>query len=195
MQRLYPAHTAILSMDCQAAIVSYYLKGAADEFLKRASSVLSAARGAGAAVIHVQVGFRPGLPEVSSRNKLFAGIKSSPQRQQMFQGAAGAIHPAIAPEPGEVVITKHRISAFSGTDLDMILRAKDIDTLVLSGIATSGVVLSTLLDASDADYRPIVLSDCCADDVPELHSVLINRLFPQRGEVAIAAEFITALKP
>ena len=81
----------------------------------------------------------------------------------MFEGASGAIHPALGPESGDVVVTKRRVSAFAGTDLEIILRAKEIETLVLFGIATSGVVLSTLLEASDRDYRIAVVTDCCAD--------------------------------
>lgn len=186
------ARTAVLAMDCQSGIVSIYVKNAAD-FLDRASSVLRAARDVRVPVIHVQVGFRAGLPEVSSRNKIFAAIKSSAQHQQLFQGAASLIHPALGPEPSDIVVTKHRISGFTGTDLDMILRAKEIETLVLFGIATSGVVLSTLLDACDADYNVIVVADCCADVDPEVHEVLIKNLYPKRGEVRTAAELIGAL--
>jgi len=76
----------------------------------------------------------------------------------------------------------------------MILRAKEIDTLVLFGIATSGVVLSTLLEAADTDYRAVVIADCCADTDAELHRVLIERLFPLRGEVTTAAEFVKAVE-
>ncbi|MGA7045674.1 MAG: isochorismatase family cysteine hydrolase, partial [Candidatus Sulfotelmatobacter sp.] len=140
---IYPAHTAVLSMDCQTGIVSIYTKDDKDAFLTRAASVLNHARAAGMTVIHVQVGFRPGLPEVSSRNVLFGAIKSSAQHQKLFQEPLGAIPAVIAPKEGEIVITKHRVSAFTGTDLAMIVRANDIDTLVLYGIATSGVVLST----------------------------------------------------
>ena len=82
--------------------------------------------------------FRPGLPEISPRNALFAAIRNSERHQQLFQGDAGKIHPTVAPVGEDIVITKHRISAFTGTDLEMILRAKDIDTLVMFGIATSG---------------------------------------------------------
>lgn len=187
------ARTAILAMDCQAGVVSLYVQ-AAEEFLKRASSVLAAARKAGMKVIHVQVGFRPGLPEVSSRNKLFAGLKANVQHQQLFQGAAGAIHPALGPDPGDIVVTKHRVSAFTGTDLDMLLRANEIETLVLFGIATSGVVLSTLLDAFDSDYRTIVIADCCADRDMELHTVLLDHLFAHRGGVLTAEQFVNALQ-
>ena len=70
------------------------------------------------------------------------------------------------------------MSAFAGTDLNLLLRANEIDTLVLLGIATSGVVLSTLLEAFDADYRLVVIKDCCADTDAELHNCLTDRFFP-----------------
>jgi nicotinamidase-related amidase len=186
------AHTALVAMDCQAGIVSIYAKPQ-EEFVERVSSVLRAARTAGMPVIMVQVGFRPGLPEVSGRNKLFGAIKQSPQHQKLFEGAAGAIHPALGPEPGDILVTKHRVSAFAGTDLSMLLRAMEIDAIVLFGIATSGVVLSTLLDACDADYQIVVIADCCADLDAELHGTLIGRLFPRRAEVMTASEFVKAL--
>jgi nicotinamidase-related amidase len=185
-------HTAILAADCQAGIVSIYAPQ--EDFIERAAHVLRAARKAGMTVIHVQVGFRPGLPEIGTRNKLFAALKSSPQHQKLFEGVAGVIHSALGPEPGDIVVTKHRVSAFAGTDLDMVLRAKEIHSLVLFGIATSGVVLSTLLEANDADYGVTVISDCCADLDSELHDALLKKLFPRRAEVATAGEFIDALE-
>jgi nicotinamidase-related amidase len=188
------AHTALIAMDCQAGIVSIYAKPA-EEFVERAAGVLRAARTAGMQVVHVQVGFRPGLPEISSRNRLFAAIKASAQQQKLFEGAAGAIHRSLGPEPGDIVVTKHRVSAFSGTDLEMLLRARDTETIVIFGIATSGVVLSTLLDACDADYRVVVIVDCCADLDAELHAALLNRLFPQRAEILAGAEFVRRLQP
>jgi nicotinamidase-related amidase len=187
-----PAHTAVLSMDCQAGIVSIYTREAKDAFLVRVASVLSHARAAGMTIIHIQVGFRPGFPEISSRNALFAALKSAEQHQQLFREPLAAIPDTIAPQGNEIVITKHRVSAFAGTDLAMILRAKDIDTLVLYGIATSGVVLSTLIDAADADYRLAVIGDCCADLDSALHDCLIQRFFPTRGSVLSSESFIAA---
>jgi nicotinamidase-related amidase len=184
--------TSVLAMDCQAGIVSIYAKQETD-FLPRAASILKAARAAGMTVIHVQVGFRPGLPEVSSRNKQFASVRTSPERLSLFQGAAGAIHPELGPEPDDIVVVKHRISAFTGTDLGMILRAKEIETLVLFGIATSGVVLSTLLDAVDEDYKTFVIADCCIDQDAELHRALVGKLFPKRGDVMTAEEFVKSV--
>jgi nicotinamidase-related amidase len=190
---LETTRTALLSMDLQTAIVSRYVQNQ-EEFLERVTSLLNEARRLGMSVIHVQVGFRPGLPEVSIRNPLFGAIKGSAQHQQMFQGPGGAIHPAVAPQGDDIVVTKHRVSAFAGTDLDMILRAGDIDTLVLFGIATSGVVLSTLLDASDADYRLILIQDCCIDSDPAVHACLLEKVFPRRATILSAGEFLDTLK-
>jgi nicotinamidase-related amidase len=185
-----PTRTALVSMDLQAGIVSIYTKEDQAEFLSRVKRVFDWARKNKLHVIHVRVGFRPGLPEVSSRNLFFAAIKQSDQHQRLFQGSIGEIHSEVAPLQNEIVITKHRVNAFSGTDLDLILRANDIETLILLGIATSGVVLSTALDASDRDYRLIVVSDCCADLDPELHSGLLQKLLPQRGRVMKSTDLI-----
>ncbi len=185
-----PKRAALLSMDYQTGIVSIFVKGR-EELPARAAAVLRRARSLGARVIHVQVGFRPGFPEISSRNALFGAIKDSQTHRKLFEGEAGAIHPAVAPEKDEVIITKHRVSAFAGTDLDMILRANDVDTLILFGIATSGVVLSTVLHAADADYRLVLIKDCCADLDPEVHACLVDKVFPRQAAVVTAAEFLS----
>lgn len=181
-------------MDLQAGIASLYLKEQ-PELLPHAASVLNRARTAGFTIIHIRVGFRPQLPEVSARNSLFNALRTSPQHQQLFEGANGEIHPLLGPQGDDIVVTKHRVSAFAGTDLRMILRAKGIETLVLFGVATSGVVLSTLLDASDEDYRLVVIKDCCADSDPEVHATLIERLFPRRSTVISASEFENTFAP
>jgi len=73
------------------------------------------------------------------------------------------------------------------------LRAKEIETLILFGIATSGVVLATLLDAVDADYRLIVVKDCCTDADPEVHRCLADKVFPRLASVVTAGEVIDAM--
>jgi nicotinamidase-related amidase len=187
------SHAALLSMDMHTSIVAIYSQGD-DGFVERAAGVLHAARDCGMPIIHVQMGFRPGLPEVSARNVLFSQIKSSPQWQQLFTGERGALHVAVAPRGGEVVVTKHRGSAFTGTDLEMILRAGEIDTLLLMGIATSGVVLATLLHAVDQDYRVVVIKDCCLDREPEVHAALMEKLFPRMVAVVEGATMMEALR-
>lgn len=87
------------------------------------------------------------------------------------------------------MITKHRVSAFSGNDLEMILRAQGIDTLVLLGISTSGVVLSTLTYAADLDFRCFVIKDCCRDTNEEAHRVLTEQIYPRRATVMNSKDF------
>ncbi len=187
-----PTGTAVLAMDCQNGIIANYSKGDPD-LIHRAAAVLEEARKAGHTVIHIRVGFRPGMPEVSARNAVFGAMKASPERQAFLAGENGEIHPALGPAADDIVVTKHRVSAFAGTDLEQILRANDVETLVLFGIATSGVVLSTVVDAFDADYRIVVLRDCCGDLDPEVHACLLDKIFPRRGTVISSAEFLASL--
>ena len=185
-----PKTTALLVMDFQKLIVDGY---AADkeQLMSQTKKLLEAARGASMMVIYVVVGFRPGFPEVSTRNMSFRAIKET---GAFTAGDPKAeIHPDLAPRRGETVVTKHRVSAFAGTDLDMILRANGIETLVLTGIATSGVVLSTLRHAADADYRLLAVSDCCADRDAEVHRVLFEKVFPRQASVVLADDIIGAL--
>jgi nicotinamidase-related amidase len=98
--------------------------------------------------------------------------------------------PVLTPEEDDVVVTKRRVSAFSGSDLEIILRAKNIEHLVLSGIATSGVVLSTVREASDKDYKLTVLSDLCADTDPEVQNVLLNKVFSRQATVMTSEEWM-----
>jgi nicotinamidase-related amidase len=183
-----PKRTAVLNLDLLAGVTAAYLKddGA---MLIRAQGILNRARSAGMLVVHVRVAFRPGCPEISDRNMLLARVKASVPHQKLFEGAAGAFHPAVAPQGEDIVVTKNRVSAFAGPDLDLILRANNISTLVLFDVATSGVVLSTLLEASDKDYQVVVIGDCCTDLDNETHACLVKRLFPQRAVVLAADEF------
>ena len=181
--------TALLIMDVQQSIVDRFRSEAG--YLPRLATAADAARGAGVRVIYVTIAFRPGYPEVSQRNATFAGITGT---GRYIDGDPGSlIHPAVAPAPGEVVISKRRISAFAGSDLDMVLRACDIDSLVLAGIATSGVVLSTLRQAADLDYRLTVLADGCLDADPEVHRVLLEKVFPRQAAVTTIADWTASL--
>ena len=94
----------------------------------------------------------------------------------------------VAPEVGDVVVRKTRVGAFSTTDLHDQLQDLGIDTLVLAGISTSGVVLSTVIEAHDLDYRVFVLADGCADTDAEVHAFLLEKIFPRRAEVITLAE-------
>lgn len=187
---LDPKSTALLVMDFQTLIVENFAEGK-DELLARTARLIGAARKAGMMLIYVVVGFREGYPEISLHNPAFGPIRES---GRFASGGAGTeIHPAVAPQRGEVVVTKHRVGAFLGTDLDMILRANGIGTLVLAGVATSGVVLSTVRHASDADYRLVVVSDCCSDRDAETHRVLTEKVFARQASVVTCDRALAAL--
>ena len=183
MAHLSATSTALLVMDVQTSIVGRYAPKS-EAMLASLQGVIAAARKHGIRVIYVIVAFRPGHPEVSSANKLFGAIKQSGGL------ISEAVHPAVAPLSHEPVVTKRRVSAFSGSDLEVILRANGIEHLILTGIATSGVVLSTLRQAADADYRLTVIEDCCLDGDAEVHSVLMGKVFPRQADVIVAADFL-----
>lgn len=186
-----PETSALLVMDFQTAVVEM-VATEQEGLLARTARLVASARKAGTRVIYVVVGFRAGYPELSRRNQVFAPVRES---GRFAEGSAGMeVHAALAPEPGEVVVTKRRTSAFFGTDLDVILRANGIDTLVLAGIATSGVVLSTVRHAADADYRLVVVEDCCADRDAEVHRVLMEKVFA-RWTTVVKAEDVFAAAP
>jgi nicotinamidase-related amidase len=186
-----PISSALLVMDFQIMTINGYAVDAAG-LLARTAGLIEAARQAGMMVMHVVVGFRAGHPEISPQNLTFFTVVKKANLLVLGEADA-AIHPAVAPEPGEVVITKRRASAFTGTDLDMILRANGIETLVLAGIATSGVVLSTVRHAADADYQIIVVEDCCSDKDEETHRVLVEKVFPAQAVVVVTDEIVGAL--
>ena len=179
--------TALLVMDVQQGIVDRF--GGDEEYLPRLVTAVQAARRAGIRVIYVVVGFRAGYPEVSERNKSFAAIAGTGR----FADDEGYLPRLAAAVQAARGVTKRRVSAFTGSDLEVVLRAAGIDHLVLTGIATSGVVLSTLRQAADLDYRLTVLADGCLDADPEVHRVLTDKVYPRQADVLRIAEWTESL--
>lgn len=176
-------------MDVQRGIVDRY--GTGSGILDRLREVIGAGRSRGIPVIYVGIGFRRGHPEVSANNPGFFAIAAT----GAFAAGdpAADIHPDIAAAEDDIVVIKRRVSAFTGSDLEVVLRAANVDTLVLAGIATSGVVLSTLRQAADLDYRLTVLSDACLDNDPEVHRVLVEKVFPRQATVLTCGQWIAQL--
>jgi nicotinamidase-related amidase len=179
----------LLIMDFQHGIVERIGDPSVVDAADRAAK---AARAAGIPVMFVRVAFRPGYPEAAASNASFGAI--SQMGDAMTQDhPATQVHASLEPRPDEPVIIKRRISAFSGSDLDVLLRGANADTLVLAGISTSGVVLSTLRQAADLDYRLTVLADACADPDAEVHRVLTEKIFPRQALVTTTDEWIASL--
>lgn len=178
--------TALLIMDMQTAVISQLPDYPG--IIANVGRAIATARARNIPVIYVVVGFRPGMPEVSMNNKVFGGSKPR------SGGATGSpelmkIDEAIAPLATDVIVTKRRISAFTGSDLEVVLRSQGIQHLVLAGVSTSGVVLSTLREAADKDYRITVLADCCTDRDRALHDVIIEKIFPFQADVKTVDQF------
>ena len=182
--------SALLVMDMQNGIVKRL--GDPSALLGRLGGAIAAARQTGMPVIYVHVRFRDGYPEISPRNRAFRALKDGAMPMTEFD-LSTAIHPAVAPQAGDVVVTKRRVGAFSGSDLEVVLRSQGITSLVLAGIATSGVVLSTLRLAADMDFEIVVLSDACADADAEVHEVLMTKVFPRQAEVLTVDEWRASL--
>lgn len=181
---------AVLVMDHQNLLVNGYVKEP-EAYLIKVSALLDKVRAQKVPVIYVTVGFRPGYPEVNDNNKIFSGVRAAGRLQ--LNDPQSAIPETIAPQDGDVVVVKHRISAFEGTDLAMVLRSYNRDTLVMFGIATSGVVLSTVRQGGDLDYKMIVLSDLCHDNDQDVHTFLLEKLLPRQAEVTTSDTFLAIL--
>ena len=187
-----PRSSALLVMDYQVDALTRFMTAAqSGDAIACVPDLIATARDAGIMVIHVVVAFRPGHPEVSPHNLLFSWVKANGIAVAGTEGAA--IHPAAAAREGEAIVIKHRLSPFVGTDLETLLRANGIDTLVLAGVHTSGVVLSTVRHAGDLDYRLVVVRDCCADPDADLHAILLDTLIPRQAAVVTTAELAGAL--
>jgi nicotinamidase-related amidase len=176
-------------MDFQQAIVDRIGNQAVVDAARRAAD---GARANATPVMFVRVAFRAGYPEVAASNVGFSAAASAGDSMTQDHPAT-QVHPALAARPDEPVIIKRRVSAFAGSDLDVLLRGAGADTLVLAGIATSGVVLSTLRYAADQDYHLVVLADACADRDAEVHRVLLEKVFPRQATVTTADEWIKSL--
>ncbi len=184
MEQNHP-NTALLVMDMQTTI----LAGLPDAVpvIVSVARAIAHARAKKIPVIYVVVGFREGTPEISANNRIFTASKArfaSVGAEQFIK-----IYPEVAPLPNEIVVTKRRISAFTGSDLEVVLRAQGIQHIILTGVSTSGVVLSTTREAADKDYRITILSDCCADADEEVHRVLTTKVFARQADVMTLEAF------
>jgi nicotinamidase-related amidase len=176
-------------MDIEPLVVPAF--GGDEELLDRLARAAAASRTASVPVMFGRVAFRSEYPDVSPDNQIFASVKDLMDFTEA--NADTDFHPKIAPQPGDLTFIKRRVSSFAGSDLELLLRSLAIRHLVLTGVATSGVVLSTLREAADRDYKITVLSDGCADTDPEVHRVLIDKVFPAQATVMTIEEWVAQL--
>lgn len=182
--------TALLLLDFHRSTVERYAQHGPGVLACAVESV-AAARAAGVQVIFVVGRFRPGFPEISRRNEQLSSLVQSGLMAKAAKG--NEVHPDLGPGAADFVVVKKRVGAFVGSDLDLLARSRGIERLVVGGIATSGVVLSTVRQAADLDYRLVVLADVCADADAEVHRMLLERVFPHNARVVTAGEWIASL--
>jgi len=189
IESIDPSTTALLLMDYQNGIIP--MVADPEELLAGARRAIDLIRSRGGTIGYVRVGFADASEIGGSMGKRVGGAAAPVQFHADHTNTQ--IHADVAPQEGDIVVRKNRVGPFGSTDLHEQLQARGIDTLLLAGISTSGVVLSTVRDAHDRDYRLIVLADLCADRDTEVHEVLIGKVFPHQAEVINAAELHTLL--
>lgn len=195
--------TAILIMDCQNDIVhedgkmAAMSNGAMPKIIKdrnvlgTIAKLAAAGRAAGVPIIHVRHAYRPDYVDLPQNMPLMRGMKKG---ELLKDGTWGAeIHVAVAPQANDLVIRKTRVSSFYASELDAILAAQGITHLVLTGIATDGVVEGTARDGADRGYFIIIPEDTCATMSEEAHRVVLKGVLGFLATVCTADEVIKAL--
>jgi nicotinamidase-related amidase len=185
MPPLERPHTALLVMDYQVGILARVPE--ADELLERAREAIDLVRDWGGQVGYVRVAFEDEDFDFPESSRMGMSVRDS-GRTFHADSPTTAIDERVAPAAGDVVVRKTRVGAFSTTDLHDQLQDLGVDTIVVAGISTSGVVLSTVIEAHDLDYRVVVLADGCADTDPEVHAFLLDKVLPRRAAVITLAE-------
>ncbi|HUE25391.1 MAG TPA: cysteine hydrolase [Solirubrobacteraceae bacterium] len=185
-QGIDPERTALLVMDYQPVVLGSLSD--ADELLSRVAEAIAIVRRHGGQVGYVRVAFDDADYEAVPEHSAFAPVLRTAREVFHSDSPATGIHERVAPESGDIIVRKTRIGAFSTTDLAERLRDRGIATLILAGVSTSGVVLSTVRDAADRDYRVFVLADATADPEPGVHGFLTERVFPRQAHVITVAE-------
>ncbi len=160
--------------------------------LEKTAGVLKASRGEGILVVYVNIAYRPGFPEL--KKPTYPLIESIQERGAFLRGSRDAAVPEeLKPEEGDITVINFDSSAFSHTDLDCILRAKDIKQLFLAGIATNWIVESTTRYGAELGYDITVLEDCCQGFSDELHNFAIKETLPYYATIMKSQDFIAAL--
>jgi nicotinamidase-related amidase len=178
--------TALLTLDFQKGVFGFV--PGSDAIIPNASKAVEFARSRQFRIIHVGLGFSEGHPEIPDSDSLFKRIIK--QNNLFVRGTPSAEFHSSIVRPEELVVHKQRVGGFSENHLHLILRSCGIENLVLFGITTSGITLSTLRRVFDLDFRCVVIKDACFDADPEIHRVLTEKIFPAQATVVTVDAFI-----
>jgi nicotinamidase-related amidase len=189
---LDPKRCAVMAMDFQNEILGKTPNYREKNLLGTVKRVLDAARHIGTAIVYLTVSFRDDYADAPAHSPLFQEEKSKGVMKAGSPGAA--ICEELTPQAGDMVINKHGVDSFNGTHLANVLRARDVDTLVLMGVWTNFVVEATARTGADSGYRIIVVTDACASNAEENHQFFIDQILPMLGTAATANDVIRALR-
>lgn len=180
-EQVDPRHTAMILVDIQNDYCSPGGSGdrrshQADRFQKiipANKALLEEARRAGVLPVFIQMGLEPyGLYNAGA--DLLMRAKKHGLEAVAIKGTWGhEVVSELEPLPDEIRVTKHRSSAFQGTDLDLVLRSNDIRTVVITGVVTNGCVSATFIDAVMNDYYTFVVRDCVASSQQDQHEAAL----------------------
>jgi ureidoacrylate peracid hydrolase len=202
-ERLDPAHTALLVFDLLEGHVNRDA-----ESRKRfapvsanAALLLEAARKTGAMVAYAHADHRAdratSARTLRDTDNRLRPLRPDERDMPLLTGgtAEAAIVKALAPRAEDFLVPKHRWSAFHATYLDLALRTRKVDTIVLVGGSTDVGIASTAFAARDLDYNLVIVSDACTSPEADNHEQLMRRIFPRMARVRATAEVIAMLSP
>ncbi len=188
--RLDPKRLALVVIDLQKGIVSVPAQPhSAASVVANAARLADACRSRGAYVVLVHVG-----PSPDGKDALRPITDPQPPRPPPSPGWDEFV-PEIGPKPGDHVVRKRQWGAFYGTDLDLQLRRRGIDTILLCGISTNFGVESTARDAYERGYNQIFVEDACTSRGAEDHAFPFRAIFPRIGVVRSTEDILRALRP
>ncbi len=189
---LNPTRCAFLAMDFQHDILAVTPQYREKHLLETVTRVLDAARHTSATIVYITVSFRDDYADAPAHSPLFQAEKA---RGVMKVGSPGAaICEKLTPQTGDLVINKHGVDPFNSTHLANVLRARDVETLVLMGVWTNYVVEATARTGADSGFRIIVVTDGCASDTKDHHQFFVTQILPMLGTAATASDVIAALR-
>jgi nicotinamidase-related amidase len=187
---LTPSRTALVVIDLQRGTVGAPTAPyPAADVVAHAAAVASALRAAGGTVVLVRV-----TPSADGRDALRPQADIPAWQPGPRPPDWAEIVPELGPEPGDLVITKRQWGAFYGTELDLQLRRRGIDTILLAGISTNVGVESTARDAYERGYEQVFVEDAMAARDPDEHAHTIRTVFARIGRVRSTTEVLGALE-